>query len=135
MKTPFLCLACAMVTWAQTPAHAPHYPNISNATYINDAMEQVPASLQPGVNTWMGQRFDWILGGTNIHQCYANTGDAHGGNLTQVNWAAYGYMPLEHNTWAYQQMQANPGPALTAANAAIATQKAAIQTAIKAAVQ
>jgi hypothetical protein len=96
MKRAFLSLACAMVAWAQAPAHTPHYPNDSNGLVMYGAMHQSDSSLWPTINNWLGARFDWILGGPNQYVGYQNTGDPHGANPTKLYWSAYhhgGYVP------------------------------------------
>jgi hypothetical protein len=44
MKRILILALLCVPAWAQVTLNN---ANISNATYINDAMEQVPASLQP----------------------------------------------------------------------------------------
>ena len=66
------------------PAHIQHYPYLSNAVVLYGAEGYTPSSLWPSINTWLGGRFDWILGGSAD-----GTGDAHGGNLTQTYYSTY----------------------------------------------
>ena len=85
-----LLILAASVALAQTPAHTPHYPNTSNGAVLYGAeLSYAPSSLWSTINNWLGNHFDWILGG-------GGTGDPHGtnpANLGHAYYASYVDMP------------------------------------------
>jgi hypothetical protein len=113
MRAAFLLLACAIVTWAQTPAHTPHYPNTSNGLVIYGAMHQESSNLWPSVNTWLGAHFDWIVGGPDQYIGWQSTGDPHGSYPTKTYWAAYQDIPSQRPTEMYQLQESAVASSLT----------------------
>lgn len=93
---PILC----GVLWAQeTPPHTQHYPNISNGTVLYGAMGFAPSELWSRIHNWIGEHFDWVLGGATVKDVVP--GDPHGSHPTQVWWAAYKDMAVVYPSEMY----------------------------------
>jgi hypothetical protein len=88
-----LLLVWPAVLVGQVPAHTQHSPNISNGLTLYGALGFSPSSLRSGINTWMGNRFDWIWGGSIL--------DPRGSAPTKVWWAGYTDMAFLYQTGMY----------------------------------
>jgi hypothetical protein len=57
---PILLVACAN-SFAQVPAHTPHYPHISNMSAMYGAVSLELSGNRNGICAWASQRFDYIV--------------------------------------------------------------------------